>query len=613
MYLQLDTKFNPFTYDEMVKPLLYYKQAYDEVDQAYAAIADQTSSLENIVNRDESPMAYEMFNRYNYELNNAINDFSKGMTAGTRRKLLGLRKRFASDIKPISTAYQRKIALQNEQRAAENSNPSMLWERQASDISLDDFINNPSMDYGRKYSGALLTQQVANAAANLAKEAQESDKGRVKLQKLLPYQYLAILRNGFSSDAVMQAILNSPNASQILTGLVESTIDSSGIRDWNNNAALARAYDYARQGLYNAIGQSQQQMITDKAGLTQLQYDLADRNNARQSERTLQAALVKKAMEDEDMLGGISASAQSFLKASGNYERYYKALNSLKAGNNGVAKSYFWDANNRRVIDPTAVRDALERRIGEINREADHTKNPQTQLYLRRTANIMENYLNTKRLLTTGTRENNAEAEINKIFNIYGVEDMINKDQYDALKAIGYDLSNLPAEQHNRFNETILNPLNALGKRQSYYSTNMSNYDHPDEIIRRNLGTWDNNDSFAGRVYKVEANGTEGEEVDFDDLELFDDEKPKNTITDISYSAFNPGKIIVTIGNKQYYMDPDVLGTEVGNMTRRSRDVINSNPNIDLTSASINTTIALAKYLNNYNPTRNTSSSKLDY
>lgn len=52
----------------------------------------------------------------------------------------------------------------------------------------------------------------------------------------------------------MKAILDSPDANKILTGLVEDAISSSGVKEWGDAATQERAYDYARQGLYNAIG-----------------------------------------------------------------------------------------------------------------------------------------------------------------------------------------------------------------------------------------------------------------------------------------------------------------------------------------------------------------------
>ena len=62
----------------------------------------------------------------------------------------------------------------------------------------------------------------------------------------------------------MKAIMNSLDADKILTGIVEDAITSSGIRGWKNKEALRRAYDYARQGLYNAIGDTKYQMVTDQ-------------------------------------------------------------------------------------------------------------------------------------------------------------------------------------------------------------------------------------------------------------------------------------------------------------------------------------------------------------
>jgi hypothetical protein len=85
----------------------------------------------------------------------------------------------------------------------------------------------------------------------------------------------------------MKAILNSPDADAVLTGLVEGAVNTSGVKNWGDAKTLARAYDYARQGLYSAIGETDYQQLTDQAGLTTLQYNLQDRNNARQHARAV--------------------------------------------------------------------------------------------------------------------------------------------------------------------------------------------------------------------------------------------------------------------------------------------------------------------------------------
>lgn len=259
MYLQLDTKFNPFTYDEMVKPLLYYKQAYDQAEAAYSDLATQTEAWKDIANKENSPEAYEMYQRYSSELNNAVDDFSKGMTLQNRRALLGLKKRYASDIQPIANAHKRRSTLAEEQRKAELANPTMLWQRKASGMSLDDFIKNPDADYGRSVSGAALSAQVAAGASALSKEFRDNPDKMIELLGGDYYEY--VRQRGFSSEAILTAISNKPEASPILIQLVESVLDSAGLKEWADPSTLSMAYNYARQGLWSAVGQDDAQIV----------------------------------------------------------------------------------------------------------------------------------------------------------------------------------------------------------------------------------------------------------------------------------------------------------------------------------------------------------------
>lgn len=359
MYLQLNTKFNPFTYDEMVRPLLYYKQAYDAADAAYSNLAAQTEAWKNAANREQSPEAYNTFQRYSMELRNAINDFSNGMTSGTRSALLGLKRRYASDIQPIADASKKRDALAEEQRKMIAANPTMLYQRMAKDMSLDDFIKNPSLDYGQQYSGALLTQQVTNAAANLAKEANESISGKRKLKSLLPFQYEVLQKSGFDRDEVMKAILNAPNADKILTGLVESAISTSGVKNWGDENTIARAYDYARQGLYNAIGASQYQIVTDQYGM---QSALEAQKAAR--ERAARAAAAQAQ--------GLPPGGKGFtgLDPGDDYIRLKSESRGASADKKSLwkAKGYFNRDNlstvkgRRRIYDESILKDLLYQR-----------------------------------------------------------------------------------------------------------------------------------------------------------------------------------------------------------------------------------------------------------
>ena len=607
MYLQLGTRFNPFTYDEMVKPLLYYKQAYDEAEAAYSDLATQTEAWKNIANRDQSPQAFEMFQRYSGDLSRAIDDFSQGMTAKTRRALLGLKRRYASDIQPIADAHKRRAALAEEQRKAITANPTLRYQRMANQMSLDDFIRNPSLDYGESYSGALLTQQVSQAAANLQRVL--TDKGQ--LQKLgLPYQYEIMLQYGATPSQVLAAMAeqsqNEPETATFLRGIVDQVMHSSGVSDWADPATLREFRAFANQGLYNAIGQAKLDNFTDQAGLAQFKADLDDRNTQRAEARRAARAT---ASADADQLRAIQLSGVSYLSASGQLGKYERALSGLKGGQQGIKATIF---GKDGTVNPVTVYDQAQTAMSSAESRIRSQYASKIRAAQSRAAyevgGVGPDSGRVRRLQSemnfaiSSARNQAYQSTLQR----YGVTQGITKDQYDALKAIGYK-GDSPMLEYSQ----LTDPLNAMAQQRTYYSTNMSGYDIPDQKIRGQLGNWENNGSFSTRVYKLNADGTQGAPVKYKDLNILgDDNSEGRKVTGIYYSAYTPGKVIVQLGESgdRYLMDPNVLGSEVAGIINQASSIIRANPGEDLTIASVNVTSALSRMLNSYNPTAPKSS-----
>lgn len=323
MYLALDTKFNPFTYAEMVQPLLYYKEAYDKTEAAYSDLAAQTELWKDVVKQHESPKAYSMFKSYSDRLNAAVDDFSKGMTAGNRRPLVGLKRDYSRSIVPIANAYKRKEALADEQRKAELSNPTMMWEKRADSMSIDDFIKDPSASYGKSFSGTTLTAQVSAAAANLAKQFRDNPDD---MKELVGGDYFKFIQSrGYSSQAILAAILDNKEASPELTRIIENVIDSSGIREWENPEALQQAYNYARQGLWSAIGQDEAQYVQNWRAHENLQHSHAMSRQAAAHQQELEKAY-------------LTQTAQPYLKEDGSVG-YYEPIAKTRNANGSYSYS----------------------------------------------------------------------------------------------------------------------------------------------------------------------------------------------------------------------------------------------------------------------------------
>jgi hypothetical protein len=256
-------KFRPFSYQEMLQPLQAYTQEYNTIQEGMGELGAKAGIFERMANEQTDPQAYAIYKQYSNDLAKQAESLAKqGLTPASRQGLIDMKRRYSSEIVPIEQAYKRRQELIDEQRKLQAQDSTLLFDRPASTLSLDELIANPALS-PQSYSGALLSKQVGTAAQNLAKEVRENPR---KWRTILGNQYYeTIMQKGFRPDEIMQAVQNNPEASPILQGIVEDAIGSSGIRNWNDENILNRAYDYARQGLWNAVGETQYQTLSNKA------------------------------------------------------------------------------------------------------------------------------------------------------------------------------------------------------------------------------------------------------------------------------------------------------------------------------------------------------------
>ena len=258
--LVLDTKFKPFSYAEMLAPVLAATQAHQALEEEYGNLAQKANVWDEMANEQTDPYAYRMYKTYSNDLEAKAEQLMKyGLDAFSRRGMLDMKSRYSKEIIPIENAYKRREELAAEQRKAMAANPTLRYQRMAGMMSLDDFIKNPSLDYGKSYSGALLTQQVSQAVTNFQRAL--TNKGKLKALGL-PYQYERMLQYGATPAQVMAAM--SENAQQgdseavkFLRGITDQVLKSSGVEDWADPATMAEFRAFANQGLYSAIGKAE--------------------------------------------------------------------------------------------------------------------------------------------------------------------------------------------------------------------------------------------------------------------------------------------------------------------------------------------------------------------
>ena len=270
--LVIGSKFSPFTYQELLQPALMATQAHQELENQYSELATKANIWEEMANEQTDPYAYKMYKTYASDLESQAGQLAReGLTPASRQNMLKMKQRYSSEIVPIEQAYKKRQELIDEQRKLQAQDNTLMFDRSASMMSLDDLIKNPQLTY-QSYSGAILAKQVGDAAKNLSKEMRDNPR---KWRNILGDQYFeSIMQKGYRPEEIIQAIQNNPNASPILQSIVEDAVGSSGISKWGDEVTLNRAYEYARQGLWNAVGETQYQIQSNKA------YDYAMQKQA---------------------------------------------------------------------------------------------------------------------------------------------------------------------------------------------------------------------------------------------------------------------------------------------------------------------------------------------
>lgn len=159
----INSKFKPFSYEELIRPYEKYGEAYREQETLLSDLESQAALMENIANTESGSKAAGLYNKYNKAIQNQADLLAKdGLKQGSRKALLDLKKQYNTQIAPIGIAAQRKAALVEEQMKLKAADPTIEFDTDYREGSIDDLIEDPLKSY--KYISG---NQVAQRSAQL--------------------------------------------------------------------------------------------------------------------------------------------------------------------------------------------------------------------------------------------------------------------------------------------------------------------------------------------------------------------------------------------------------------------------------------------------------------
>ena len=262
MAITVTSKYKPFTYEELVKPLEGYWKKYDKAEEELGDLSTKLSALDYIIQSEpeDSPLKAR-YSNYKSKLETAAETLGRnGLNQEVRNLLKEANASFAKDISPIATQYARRQKLEDEQRKVKESKPSTYFSKRAAETSLAEMIDNPNWSYtsfvGDDITKAVqsMVSPVATILDNIWKEGQVGDYDKILSKYGISPEDVSAYFNGNLTGGLAKFFDDARN----------TAIKSYGIDTWNDQNALNTAYQYANMGIPKAIGKLTPQLIAPR-------------------------------------------------------------------------------------------------------------------------------------------------------------------------------------------------------------------------------------------------------------------------------------------------------------------------------------------------------------
>ena len=571
-----NSTFQPFTYQELAAPLDRQELYHEKLAEEYDKLSSQADVLEAMGNndRDKHSGSYNKYKAYSDSLRaEADNLYQFGLNTESRQRLSDLRRRYNTEIVPIQNAWSKREQEADLQLKASMQNPSLMFTRDASTTSLDDYIANPTGGFGT-INGANITAQMSQMASNLAKQIRSGVKENID-----DYTYKYINKYGLTPDFIKNW-RNSPTLSKMF----EQVMQANGVTpealngSLNAQSIIDKSTGYAEMGMWNAIGE-------DKATI---QENFINRLNAQEAKEkaVIEAEYMAKAKaaalaNQGSLFGDIREEGAGIITEDGYVTNARELIEGLRGGQNSWKAKYFGRTSGD--VNPLKIYEEYKNELEK------HSRTATTSSYSPSVGGMVPSWTHT-------ADTNAAKRAVLEKYKKYGVTDIISPEQYQLLKSSGY---NSNSSFKNVWYNDVYKNLDNLVKANTRYSTTMANYDAPDEWIRGRLMNWDEEGTFQNaRVWELGKNGKMGDLIDdIKELNLYSaDNTNGGKVNDIQYDPHYKGKLLVSLSNgKRFLCTPDAIDQRLTNELQywETRE---ASPHV--------ITARIKQYLNMYNPVR---------
>ena len=273
-----DSSFRPFSMQEMLTPLMLYKDAYDKQKAAYDELekgADVYSYLGEVLKNSPESKAAKMYNDFANELNKANDDFSKnGLSISNSRSLVGLKRQYNRDIRRIEKADEKLQELNKQRRALAAAGKPMLYANDnptIDDMLEDSDFNDYSINGDDLYAKGINTGKSFSARLFDAKDEGSTLKGYYR--KWVESQgYDPDALNEFQEEMLKNDFREVAASIPELRRAIVSNLEANGVYDNLTGKSLRMAEQQYLNGVIDgAIYKKDEKLVKDESKMSAAQ------------------------------------------------------------------------------------------------------------------------------------------------------------------------------------------------------------------------------------------------------------------------------------------------------------------------------------------------------
>ena len=252
-YLTIGSKFQPFSFAEMVQPLQMYGEEYQRQEDLYNTYAETAgligADLNPALDRDILDNTY---NPYMQALNAGADILAtEGLTPGGRRQLQELRRRFGREITPIKAASEARAKARENWDKMLAADKTLMTNANPYYQGISAYMNGASPDTTYVSGNELYSrgQAMSKALSNVLRKVPSGE------DLALGDQYFRIAQEkGFNSDEMKNFLDRVVKTNPELESQINKIMQSSGIYNKGFTPAdINRAEQYIIEGMASGM------------------------------------------------------------------------------------------------------------------------------------------------------------------------------------------------------------------------------------------------------------------------------------------------------------------------------------------------------------------------